>query len=200
MNILIIIAGVLALISTLFLFINVEKGSYHWMNSCDCFAKDTVNWMMVQSTTGILMTVFFIPLEAFTPLTCVFRKKKIFEILLSISLFAFGGCGIGTGVIGIVEGYSEKEAFPIIVLVFSSIDIAIGLANLAYSLFCKHQNNLNVRPQMINKEPQNETRKTESNDYKESIEKIKALKELFDSGIISKEDFEEKKKKYLDKI
>ena len=77
-----------------------------------------------------------------------------------------------------------------------TFNVAVGILEVEniYRLLHETWDNIRVSKSNVNN---NNNRITISNDVKSPVEEIKEYKELLDMGIISKEEFEKKKKELL---
>ena len=128
---------------------------------------------------------------ALTNKRCIMVQHKLFGVSVqavdveSITNISFVKTGIyGINGIGMICIDTYKETF----------NVAVGILEVENIYRLLHETWDNVR---VSKSNVNNNRITISNDVKSPVEEIKEYKELLDMGIISKEEFEKKKKELL---
>ena len=114
-------------------------------------------------------------------------KANIFMIVALVAIFI---CCI----LSFASMNSSTEGLTIVANVLLTISVVVGIALYVIS-FIKEE------------APHKATYKTgeivyplPSKDNNDPVEQLKKLKELFDSGVITAEEYEEKRKKYVDKL
>lgn len=132
---------------------------------------------------------------ALTNKHCIMVQHKLFGVSVqavdveSITNISFVKTGIyGINGIGMICIDTYKETF----------NVAVGILEVEniYRLLHETWDNIRVSKSNVNNN-NNNNRITISNDVKSPVEEIKEYKELLDMGIISKEEFEKKKKELL---
>ena len=128
---------------------------------------------------------------ALTNKRCIMVQHKLFGVSVqavdveSITNISFVKTGIyGINGIGMICIDTYKETF----------NVAVGILEVENIYRLLHETWDNIR---VSKSNVNNNRITISNDVKSPVEEIKEYKELLDMGIISKEEFEKKKKELL---
>ena len=113
------------------------------------------------------------------------QKKMIGQTIQTVSWENVNDITFNSGVVfGVITIDTIKETF----------NVAVGILEVENIYRLLHETWDNIR---VSKSNVNNNRITISNDVKSPVEEIKEYKELLDMGIISKEEFEKKKKELL---
>ena len=113
-----------------------------------------------------------------------------------IIIFVIGGC-IGGGGLGYFESPIYGIGYDVNTIIFGAIGAVAGLiVGAAISLFFKYFAELGENMKIAAKATETTANKTQNNSVTD-VEQLQKYKELLDSGIITQEEFDAKKKQIL---
>lgn len=123
---------------------------------------------------------------------------KTFKIIgkVIIIIFVVGGC-IGGGALGYFEDPIDGIGYDLNTIIFGAIGAVAGLiVGAVISLFFRYFAELGENMKIAAKSTEITSKKTENSSITD-VEQLQKYKELLDSGVISQEEFDAKKKQIL---
>lgn len=150
------------------------------------------NWRMSGAIFVPIIGGFFIILLVFTILfyNDKLRFIKIHKIMSAFDFFAIFGCALAQAIL-MFTGASYLYPLGIFVnlIIWGVVGVSLAAFIVCIVDFCKLLKTNIAEKRKI---------KTIKMDSQEAVEKLRMLKQLLDDNIITNEEYEEKKKKYVD--